>query len=113
MTASQIHMDQNNMNQPDFNNQQPQQPQQPQYQPVQTHNVDSKATLALVMGLVSIISWIIPLAGLATTIIGITAGKTGMNSPTGKGKAIAGLVLSIIFLVVTGINMIAGALMAL
>lgn len=77
---------------------------QQQYQqqpiPVAVHNPTSRANLALIMGLVSIVSWIIPIAGLITTIIGITSAKGGMKS-TSKGKAIAGMVLSIIFLVVT------------
>ncbi len=68
--------------------------------PIAVHNPTSKATLSLIMGLVSIVSWLIPIAGVVTTIIGISTAIPGMKS-TAKGKAIAGLVLSIVFLVVT------------
>lgn len=73
---------------------------QPQPIPVAVHDTSKKATLALVMGLISIVAWIIPLAGVIVSVIGITSAIPGMKS-SGRGKAIAGLVLSIIFLIVS------------
>jgi hypothetical protein len=71
----------------------------------------SRANVGFILGLVSIIAWFIPLFGYPVTIIGIVFSAMGMDSKN-KGKAIAGLVLSIIFLVITLINSIAGAVIA-
>lgn len=79
----------------------------------QTQKADAKATLALVMGLIGIVAWFLPIAGYPITIIGIVSANMGMKSPTGKGKAIAGMILSIVFLICTLLNSIAGVLMNL
>lgn len=79
------------------------------------NNTDKKTTLAMVgfiLGLVSIIAWYIPLIGFPVTVCGIIFSSLGMKSPSNKGKAVAGLTLSIIFLVVTLINSIMGAILA-
>lgn len=76
-------------------------------------NTDKKATkgmIGFILGLVSIIAWYIPLVGYPVTVCGIIFSALGMNSKN-KGKAVAGLVLSIIFLVVTIINSILGAIL--
>lgn len=76
---------------------------------------DKKSTLGLIgfiLGLVSIIAWYIPLIGFPVTICGIIFSSMGMKSQTNKGKSIAGLVLSIIFLVITCINSFLGAMLA-
>lgn len=76
-------------------------------------NADKKATkgmIGFILGLVSIIAWYIPLVGYPVTVCGIIFSALGMNSKN-KGKAVAGLVLSIIFLVVTIINSILGAVL--
>lgn len=78
------------------------------------NNTDKKATKAMigfVLGLISIIAWFIPLFGFPVTICGIVFSSMGMNS-NNKGKAVAGLTLSIIFLVVTFINSVAGAVIS-
>ena len=67
------------------------------------------STTGLVLGLISIIAWIIPLIGFPVTICGIVFSAKSLNTP-GRGKAIAGLVLSIAFLCLTIINSIAGAI---
>ena len=72
---------------------------------------NGKATAGLVLGLVSIIAWILPLIGYPVTICGIIFSAKGLKSETGKGKAIAGLVLSIIFLIVTLINSALGVIL--
>jgi hypothetical protein len=70
-----------------------------------------KATASLVLGLISIVTWIIPLFGLPTTIAGLVLGIKGLG-PQRRGKAIAGIVLSIVFLVITVLNAAWGAIMA-
>lgn len=66
------------------------------------------AVASLVLGLVSIITWLIPLVGFPTTIIAIVLGGKAMRSDR-KAMAIVGFVLGIIFLVVTCINSALGA----
>lgn len=78
----------------------------------QENKTEGKATTGFVLGLVSIIAWIIPLFGYPVTICGIVFSAKGLKSNK-KALAIIGLVLSIIFLVVTLSNSILGALMAL
>mgnify|MGYP002084183088 CR=1 FL=1 len=72
----------------------------------------TQAIIGLILGLVSIIAWFIPLVGFPVTVIGIVFSALGLKSQTNKGKAVAGLVLSIIFLVITLINSIMGAILA-
>lgn len=72
-----------------------------------------KATVGLVLGLVSIVAWILPLAGYPVTICGIVFSAKGLKSEAGKGKATAGLILSIMFLIATLINSFLGAVMYL
>ncbi len=71
----------------------------------------TQAIVGLILGLVSIIAWYIPLIGFPITIIGIVFSSLGMKSQTHKGKAIAGLSLSILFLVVTIINSAMGVIL--
>jgi len=67
-----------------------------------------KATASLVLGIISIIAWIIPLYGLPTTIAGLVLGIKGLG-PQRRGTAVAGIVLSVIFLVLTLFNAAMGA----
>lgn len=67
------------------------------------------ATAALVLGIISIIAWFIPLAGYPITILAIVFGVKGRVSAK-KGMATAGMVLGIIFLVITVINSVLGAI---
>lgn len=77
--------------------------------PTTTDN--KNAVRGFVLGIISIIAWIIPLFGYPITICGIVFSAKGLNIKTNKGLAIAGLVLSIIFLIFTIINSIVGAIM--
>lgn len=72
---------------------------------------ESKAFIGFILGLCSIIAWFLPIIGLPVTVIGIIFSSLGMNSAK-RGQAVAGLILSIIFLVVTLVNSIAGMMMA-
>jgi len=73
-------------------------------------DVDKKAKNGMIFGIVSIIAWIIPLFGYITTILGITNSVKGLKSESKKGMAIAGLILSIIFLLASVGNSIAGVM---
>lgn len=77
-------------------------PQGPNYvtPPVQTHDPANKATLSLVLGIVSFLGIYIPILGVVCGGIGISAGRTGRGSSR-RGLATAGLVLSIIGLVLS------------
>lgn len=71
---------------------------------------EKNANTGFVLGLISIIAWFIPLFGYPVTICGIVNSAKGLKAEEGKSKAVIGLVLSILFLVVTLINSILGAL---
>lgn len=77
-----------------------------------TEKGKTQAIIGLILGLVSIVAWYIPLIGFPVSVCGIIFSTIGMKSQTNKGKAIAGLTLSIIFLIVTIINSILGAILA-
>ena len=77
-----------------------------------TEKGKTQAIIGLILGLVSIIAWYFPLIGFPVTVCGIIFSAIGMKSQTNKGKAIAGLTLSIIFLIITVINSILGAILA-
>jgi len=69
------------------------------------------AIASLILGLVSGITWLIPILGLPTTVAGLILGIKGLG-PRRRGIAIAGLVLSTIFLVLTLLNAALGAYLA-
>lgn len=68
--------------------------------PVAVHNPTGQATLALAMGIVSIVMMWIPLIGVITGGIGIAAGRSGRTS-TKKSMGTAGFVMSIIGMVLS------------
>lgn len=76
-----------------------------------TDKTASKATVGFVLGLISIIAWILPLIGYPITIAGIIFSSSAIHSKN-RGKAIAGLILSIICLIATLINSILGVLLS-
>jgi len=67
-----------------------------------------KATASLVLGVLSIIAWIIPLFGIPMTITGLVLGIKGLG-PQRRGTAITRIVLSTIFLILALLNAIVGA----
>lgn len=73
--------------------------------------IDNYAKKGFTLGLWSIIAWIIPLAGYPVTICGIINSLKGIKSKEKKNKAIIGLILSIVFLIITLINSIWGAIL--
>ena len=74
---------------------------------------DKSSLVGFILGLVSIAAWIIPLFGYPVTICGIIFSAKGLKSINGKDKAIAGLILSIIFLIASFINSIIGVIISL
>ena len=68
--------------------------------------------IGMILGLISIVAWIIPLFGLPITITGIVFSARGLGTNQ-RGMAIAGLILSILFLIITLINSFLGALLAI
>lgn len=80
---------------------------------VKPHNTrgSGPAIASLILGIVGAIAWLLPFIGFPVTVVGLILGVTGRKSDK-KGVATAGLVLSIIFLVFTVINSIAGACLA-
>lgn len=75
--------------------------------------VEKNATIGFILGLISIVAWLLPLCGYPVTICGIVFSSKGFSSTTNKNKAIAGLTLSIIFLLATLANSVLGVLMNL
>ncbi len=75
-----------------------------------TDKKETKAIVGFILGLVGIIAWFLPIIGVPVTILGIIFSALGMNTKN-KNKAIAGLILSIVFLIVTLINSFLGVLM--
>lgn len=69
----------------------------------------SQAMIGFILGLCSIVAWFLPIIGYPVTITGIVFSSKGMKS-SNRGKAIAGLTLSIIFLIFTIINSLIGAI---
>ena len=65
------------------------------------NRTDQFALVGFILGLVSIVTWLIPLFGLGTGICGIVFSVKGLKSIVNKTKAQVGLILSIIFLAIT------------
>ena len=74
---------------------------------------DKSANTGFILGLISIIAWLLPLVGYPVTICGIISSSKVLKSSNGNGKAKAGLILSIIFLIATVINSIMGVIINL
>jgi len=70
-----------------------------------------KATASFWLGIGGMIAWIIPLIGLPVSIAGLITGGLGLDSEK-KGKAVAGIVLSVIALLLSVVNAVLGAVLA-
>ena len=68
---------------------------------------NGKSVASLVLGIVGVIAWCLPILGLPVGVIGLIMGIQGYN----RSMAMAGIVLSIICLVLTIINSSIGAYM--
>jgi hypothetical protein len=70
-----------------------------------------KATAALVLGIIGLVAWCLPLAGLPVTIVGLVMGIKGRRSARAS-MATAAIVLCILGLVASIVNAIVGAYLA-
>ncbi|MBR3575257.1 MAG: hypothetical protein IKN97_08850 [Lachnospiraceae bacterium] len=68
------------------------------------------ATAALVLGIISLVAWLIPIIGYPVTIVGLVLGIKSVKSEK-RGMAIAGIVMSSIGLVLSLVNSIAGVIL--
>ncbi|HEY9078083.1 MAG TPA: DUF4190 domain-containing protein [Anaerolineaceae bacterium] len=84
----------------------------PPVEPVTPQRGNGMGIASLVLGILGLCAWFIPLCGFPVSIVGLILGFLGINS-TGKGMAIAGLILSGICLLLSLINAIAGAVLGL
>lgn len=64
------------------------------------------AWTSFILGIISSLGWIIPIAGVPITIVGTVFGALSLKSKKDRGFGIAGLVINIIFLVVSIIHSI-------
>ena len=71
-----------------------------------------KATGSMVCGIISLILWCIPIAGLALSIVAITLGNKSKDSING-GRAKAGCIMGYIGLGLSVLNWIAGMFLRL
>lgn len=73
---------------------------------------NNKAIAGLVLGITSLLAWLLPLLGYPVSIVGIIMGALGKKSEK-ENIAIVGLVLSIIGLVLTLGNSACGVYLVL
>lgn len=74
----------------------------------QNQEISGKALASMILGIIGLIAWLIPLFGLPITVIGLILGVKSLKS-NNSGIATAGVVTSIIGLVLTIINASIGA----
>lgn len=70
-----------------------------------------KALASMILGIISLITWLIPLFGFPTSITGLILGIIGRKSEN-KGKATAGIIMSSVGLVLSLVNAALGVYLA-
>ena len=75
-----------------------------------TDKKSAQGMVGFVLGLIGIIAWFLPIIGFPVTVLGIIFSSLGINS-LNKNKATVGLILSIIFFILTLINSFLGVVM--
>ena len=70
-----------------------------------------KSIASLVLGILSLVFWLIPLFGFPVSIVGLIMGILALRKHETRGMAIAGVVMCGIGLVLTVINSAIGAYM--
>jgi hypothetical protein len=90
----------------------PPSPPAPEFVPYESSDSDgSKEWIpitALVLGCVNFLSWCIPLCGCPVGVAGIIFGVLGLKSKSKRGFAMAGLIMSIISMLLTIGNAVVG-----
>lgn len=71
-----------------------------------------KSNAGFILGIISLIAWLLPLAGYPVSIVGLVLSIKAKKNPENK-TAIAGMILSIIGLILTLINSILGVILNL
>lgn len=59
---------------------------------------DAGACTSLVLGIISSVTWLVPIIGLPITVVGTVLGALNFKSKKLKGVAIAGFVVNIVFM---------------
>lgn len=85
-------------------------PVAPVAQPAQSNG---QAVAGLVLGIISMIAWLLPVIGLPTSIVGLILSLRGKGKLSGRTMATVGVVLTSIALGLAIINAILGAAMAM
>lgn len=78
------------------------------YQSLQDSGGDGNAVASLTLGIVSMFAWFCPMIGLPVSILGIVFGSISRKKRPGA-MALAGIILSIIGLMLSLVNAIWGA----
>lgn len=76
----------------------------------ENHKTSGKSIASFILGLVGLIAWLLPLFGYPVTIVGIVLGCMARKTEK-NGLNLAGIILSIITLVLTLINSILGVIL--
>lgn len=71
-----------------------------------------KSNAGFILGIISLIAWLLPLAGYPVSIVGLVLSIKAKKNPENK-TAIAGMILSIIGLILTLTNSILGVILNL
>lgn len=79
-----------------------------EFEPHRPTDGSGKAVASLVLGIVGMVVWCLPILGLPVGVIGLILGMKARESEK-RNLAIAGIVLCVIVLVLSGINAILGA----
>ncbi len=69
---------------------------------------NSNAWTALALGLLSMVAWIVPLCGIAVTVVGTGFGITGIFNKRHRNVAVIGLILNLVFLVIAVVKLCLG-----
>lgn len=79
---------------------------------INENNSNGMATASLILGIISLLAWLLPLFGYPVSIIGLILGIISNKKEKNKFSKI-GIILSAIGLGITLINSIAGVIMVL
>ena len=71
-----------------------------------------KATASLILGIISLVAWLLPLIGYPVSIVGLCLGISYVKKEKNTFSKV-GIILSAIGLGITAINSIAGVIIAL
>ena len=79
---------------------------------IEEKSTTKKSNAGFILGIISLLAWLFPLAGYPVSIVGLVLSIKAIKNPENK-TAIAGIVLSIIGLILTVVNSALGALMGI